>query len=64
MEIVKRIYKISNRNMFNEFYVTHTETDNHVFAGSHFDCVYVATELNETNKDLESIMEELRAMKN
>lgn len=54
-------YKISySSNSLNEYYVFELISNDVVFAGSHKDCVYLATRLNESDGSFDTVFNEMK----
>lgn len=57
-------YKISYGSIYTkEYYVINLKTDEVIFAGSHIDCVYLATRLNESDDSFNTVFDEMKSDK-
>lgn len=56
-----RNYKISYGSIYtNEYYVIDLQINEVIFAGSHIDCVYLATRLNESDDSFHTVFNEMK----
>lgn len=54
-------YKISDEpSELNEYYIIEIKTNRYIFGGTHKDCVYLATRLNESNDGFDTVFNEMK----